>query len=51
VAFIALTQTPLVANFIFIGLLITGTGGVILLGNNTFVRNGNQWMKKHIQGQ
>ncbi len=50
-AFIALTQTPLVANFIFIGLLIMGTGGVILLGNNTFLKNGNQWMKKHFQEQ
>lgn len=51
VAFIALTQTPVIANILFGLCLIAGAAGIILLGSDAAVKRGNQWMKKHIQGQ
>lgn len=50
-AFIALTRNPLTANLIFAGVLVLGAVGIILLGNDKLIKNGNRWMIKHFHGQ
>lgn len=50
-AFIALTLEPIYANLVFAGCLVVGSIGIILLGNDSFIKRVNLTLKEHFQIQ